>query len=240
MHVVVLDPRSEGTDSGERPGPLMPPEVLLFQRAPHPLGVGIALRIVIAREGLMNAQRVARPPACHRGGLTAVVAHQAQAVAPDPLRNLVVHGQVQGGQPGLRGGAQGRMVSHDRLGLPIEHHDAIDPAHVLDQDLGHVNAPPLVRPGGVGLAPRRRPLGFQALPGCHEQVMLPHQAQDPFLVDRQLLDKAQGRPAPAVSPAGVLRLQGLETFEPPFVARHDPQRGLPTPPSPASLFLTPG
>ena len=43
------------------------------------------------------------------------------------------------------------LVADDLLGVPVQHDDDIDPAEPVDQDLRHVDAPPLVGPCGAGL-----------------------------------------------------------------------------------------
>jgi hypothetical protein len=54
-----------------------------------------------------------------------------------------------------------RVVPDDRLGIPIEHHDNMDPARTFHQDLRHVHARPLVELRGPGFFPCRCPLSFQ-------------------------------------------------------------------------------
>jgi hypothetical protein len=99
---------------------------------------------------------------------------------------------------------------NDLLGVPIEHHHDVDPPEVLHQHLGHIDAPPFVRPGGLGFAPCRGPLRFELQVGGHQQMVLSHEAQEPLLVDRQLFHEAQVRPNAAVTAERVLRLQRLD------------------------------
>jgi hypothetical protein len=50
-------------------------------------------------------------------------------------------------------------------GIAVEHHHAIEPAEVSDQDFGHLDAPPFVGLGGFGFPSSGRPLRSQALIG---------------------------------------------------------------------------
>src|SRR3989338_10279677 len=83
-----LEPRGEGLVYREGTRPLAQPEALLFQRSNRPLGVGVALRVVVAGESLGDAELAAGGQEAHRGGLTAVVAHQVQGLALEALREL--------------------------------------------------------------------------------------------------------------------------------------------------------
>jgi hypothetical protein len=58
----------------------------------------------------------------------------------------------------------------------------------------------------------------------YEQVMCLNRAQSPFLVNRPLIDNAQVRPEPPVSPGRVPRLEGLDTCGQLLVALPEPKR----------------
>ena len=141
MLVVVINPGRQSTGEGERTGPFWQPEACLFHGAHHPLSVRMPRGVGVAGEGLMPPQR----PAClherHRGGLTAVVAHQREAWLAHAGRELAVHGHVQGGQPLRCTTLQAGLVPHAGLGLPGEHAEASDPANAFHQHCGH-SAPP--------------------------------------------------------------------------------------------------
>jgi hypothetical protein len=122
-------------------------------------------------------------------------------------------------------------VAYDRLGIPIQHHHDVDLPKPLHQDLGHVNAPPLVGFGGSGFAARGRPLGFQPEVGLYHEAVFLHQPQNALFVDRLLLHKAQIRPDAAVTPERVL---GLEQT---IVTVGHQGRFLPAHPSTSSLFF---
>jgi hypothetical protein len=78
MLVVLVDPLLECTGYGEGTRPCLSPEALLFQRAPHALGVRMAFRVVLARKGLLDPQGSAGPHEGRRGWLTAIVTHQRE------------------------------------------------------------------------------------------------------------------------------------------------------------------
>src|SRR5262249_42116550 len=78
-----------------------------------------------------------------------------------------------------------------------------------------------------GFASGRRPLGFQAPMGRHQEVMLPHQPQDAFFIDQQLGHKAQVGPNAAIAPEGMLRLQCLDLGQQVFTPLDGPQRPVP-------------
>ena len=97
--VELLEPPGASVSQLERAAPLAQPEALFFERADAALGVGVTLGIVVAGEGLRDAELAARAHEGDRGRLAAVVRHQVQLVPSDPLRKLAIDGQVQGGQP---------------------------------------------------------------------------------------------------------------------------------------------
>src|SRR5919197_1165346 len=74
--VIIGNPRGEGLHQGNGAGPFLEPEALFFARAPPPLGVGMALRLVLAGKRVMKPQRSARLHERHRRRLTAVVTHE--------------------------------------------------------------------------------------------------------------------------------------------------------------------
>ena len=51
-----------------------------------------------------------------------------------------------------------------------------------------------------------------------QEVMLPHQAPNAFLVDRLLLHKAQVGPDTPIAPEGMLRFQRPDTLQQAFIA----------------------
>ena len=161
MRVVGGDPRLKHTGEGDRTSPCVQPEAFLLPRAHHPLGVGVPLGVVIAGKGLLDPQRPTSPHKGHRRRLTAIITHQRQALALDPLRELAIAGPVEGQEPMRCGAAYAGMVTDTRLGIPLESADAVDPPNSCAQDFGHLDAPPLVGPGGCGLAPRWCPWRFQ-------------------------------------------------------------------------------
>src|SRR6188768_3377750 len=77
--VVIDEPAFEGREEGGRAGPLAQPDQLLLEGPEEPLGVGVALGVAIAGEGLPDAHGGA---GAHEGELAAVVGHQVDACAP--------------------------------------------------------------------------------------------------------------------------------------------------------------
>ena len=76
MRVVRGDPSAQGTDEGKGTAPFLEPEALLLEGAHQALGIGIALGIVLAGKGLMDAQGTTRLDEGQRRRLAAVIAHQ--------------------------------------------------------------------------------------------------------------------------------------------------------------------
>ena len=76
-------------------------------------------------------------------------------------------------------------MAHELLGVPVQHHDQVNPARAPRHHLGHVDAPPLIGPARAGLGAARRPLGLEPDVSLHAQGMDPHQTQDPLLVHRE-------------------------------------------------------
>ncbi len=81
-----LEPSGDGLGQLEGAGPLAQPETLLLERADAAFGVGVALRVVVARERLGDAELATGAHERNRSGLATVVRHQVQRVATDPLR----------------------------------------------------------------------------------------------------------------------------------------------------------
>jgi hypothetical protein len=132
------------------------------------------------------------------------------------------------------------IMTNDHLGVPVEHHDDVDPPKALDQDFGHIDAPPLIGPGWFGFALPSRPLGFESQIGGHPEAMRSHQAQDALLVDWPPLDKVQVGPDATVAPKRMLSFELTYPLRQAFVALGHQGRGLPAHPSTSSLFLPPG
>jgi hypothetical protein len=191
MLVVPPDPAFQPADQPEGTAPFLQPEALLFEGAHEALGISVALRVIVAGKHLMAPQGAAGRHEGDRGQLTAVIAHEGQALIPDAVGELAVDCHVQRCQPLFGSAPHACTVAHDRLGVPIEHHADIDPAKARHQDLRHVNAPPLIGLGGFGFPASWRPLDFELQVRCDDEMMLPHQSQDPLLVDRQVLDETQ-------------------------------------------------
>jgi hypothetical protein len=150
------------------------PEAFLFQCAHHAFRSRIALGVVVAGERLVNSQGATGSHERYRGGMTAILTHQAPPSPSGTLRELAIDRHVQSHQPLLGRASQVNFIPHDLLGVPIDHHDDVNSAKALDQDLRHVDAPPLVGLRGPGLAPCRSSLGFQSDVGLNQQLMLPH------------------------------------------------------------------
>src|ERR671918_1286633 len=236
--VVGGEPAVEGFEESGRTGPLVQPHQLLFQGPQEALGVGVALGIAVAGEGLADAQGGAGAHEGERGWLTAVIGHQVHALALDAIWELLVHGAVQSHQPVPGARLQAGIVADHLLAVPVEHDYQVDPAEALDHDLGHVDSPPFVGPGrprlpGIGLA-----LGAQPGVRPDQEVGRLHEAVDALLVDHQAVDVAQMRPDPAVAPEWVLGLELAQPLEQLRVARrHLGVRAAPHPRI-SSLFLS--
>jgi len=236
--VKLLEPCGERITHREGTGPLAQPEALLFQRPNRPLSIRVALRVVVAGEGLLNPQGPTGGQEAHRGGLAPVVAHQVQWVAFDPVGELAIDRHVQGGQPVRGRGLQPDVVADELLRVPVQHHYDVDPAERVHQDLRHVDAPPLVRGRRPRLVRRRGAARPEARIGLDQQRVLAQQAQHALLVDGQPIDIAQMRPTAPVAPEGVLGFPGSDASEDLRVPRGDSERRLAPHPSSASVFFT--
>lgn len=116
--VVPFDPSGERLFQCHRTGPFAEPEEFFFERPHQPFGLGVALGVVVARERLRDPERRTRFHESHRGRLTAIVAHQKEAVVAAPLRELALHGRVQRAQPLQRLRLVALVVVHDLLRVP--------------------------------------------------------------------------------------------------------------------------
>ena len=138
------------------------------------------------------------------GGLTAVVTHEVKVLPRCTVGELVVDGHVQGLEPMLCFGASVGVIADDRLGIPVEDNNDVDPSEVLDEDLGHVDAPPLVGARGSGLGFHRGANGLQAKVGFALEVMSAHDALDAFFVDGDFFNASKEIGDSLVAPEGVL------------------------------------
>jgi hypothetical protein len=112
MVVVVGNPTFECSPQGIGAGPFLQPEALFFEGAHHPLGVCIALGVLVAGKRLLNPQGRACRHERHRGGLTAVVTQQTHPLAPSPVGELAVRRQLR--RPATAGRYRARPRSSPR------------------------------------------------------------------------------------------------------------------------------
>src|SRR6478735_7859379 len=77
--IVIDEPAFEGREKGDRAGPLTQPDQLLLEGPEEPLGVGVALGVAIAGEGLPDAHGGAGAHEGERGRLAAPRAHTSPA-----------------------------------------------------------------------------------------------------------------------------------------------------------------
>ena len=155
--VVPCDPSDERLFQFQRTGPFAEPDEFFFERPHKMFCIGVALVVVVSGECLRDAQIGTGLQKGDRGRLKAIVTHQMKAVVTARERELALHGRVQRGQPLRRLRLEADVVANDLYRVPVHHDYDIHPAEGLDHDLGHVNAPPLIRRRGPGLAPRWRP-----------------------------------------------------------------------------------
>jgi hypothetical protein len=210
MRVVVREPPPEGPGAGARTSARVPPAAFCSQWTDHPLGVGGALRGVLAgQRGLAPAAMAGRQDGGGRR-LAAGRTHARPALAPGLLGAWAVDSQITGLGPRGRGAPPPRRVPPDRLGVPREDHHEGAPAHAFTQAFGHRAAPPRSGRGGVGVAASRRPCGVQVAVGPHPQRGLAPPPHAPLLVHRQWLHDAPLGPDAPGAPA---RGRGLERPE---------------------------
>jgi hypothetical protein len=179
MFMILVDPALKDLHRGQGTDPFLKPEALFCERARPAFGGGIPLWVVIAGQGLLDLQRATRVLKGHGGGLTAVVTHEGDALASYPVGELAAHGHVQSCHSLLRGAPDANVGTHNDCGKSVEDYDNRDPAEAVDQDLGHINTPPLIGFVGPRFAAARRPLGLQLQVRGHQEAMFPHQAPRP-------------------------------------------------------------
>ncbi|WP_447969182.1 hypothetical protein [Nitrospira sp. M1] len=112
-----------------------------------PLGfviTGTHLRATQRRTGLHKE----RP---HR--LTAIVAHEIQPLLLSPIGKLLLESLVDCVEPVLNRGPPPGLPPHNLFRVPSQHEDDVQPPLGLDQDLGHIHPPPLIRPMRFRLTP---------------------------------------------------------------------------------------
>ncbi len=236
--VVVFDPSIQLLDKLGRAFPLAQPDKLFLQRARQALGTGIALGIVVAREGLADPEALASLHEGNGGRLAAVIRHERKPLAPGAFDKLPIHGPVERHEPLPGAALEPGVMANDLLGVPLEDEHDVEPAKALEHRLGHVDPPPPIGRCRLGLRPLRTPLGPKPQVGLHQQSVLAHQTQGPFLIDRLRLDVAQIRPHPPIPPEGVLGLERGNPIEERAVARNHFGRLTPVHPSTSSLFLS--
>ena len=161
MLVAINEPAFKRAHYRKGTGPVLQPETLLLEGAHDALGIGVALGIIIAGQGLIDAQRRARLDEGQRRRLIAVIAHERQALPSGPIRELLVDCHIHSRHPMLGRALEVSVITHHSLGVPTEPNDDRDPAQALHQHFRHVDAPPLMRPDRLGFAAPWRPLGFQ-------------------------------------------------------------------------------
>ena len=131
MVVVVGHPSFESAHQFIGTGPFLQPEARFFEGVHHPLGVGLALGVIVAGKRVLNAQGRACLHARHRGGLTAVGTQQEHTLCPSPVEALTVPRHAQGCQPLPGGTGNAGGVSHALCCGPIQDQADIDPAKTL-------------------------------------------------------------------------------------------------------------
>ncbi len=175
LGVLPLDPRTERELQFDGACPLTEPEEFLIEGPHESFLIRVYLRIVVAGEGLRDAEG---RRGCHEGDagrLTAVITHDVKPLVSAASEELPLHHPIQYGGlvVGLR--LEARIVADDFLVVPVQHHDQVHPASGVEQHLGHINAPSLVRGLRTSPASRRRPRGLQPLVALHQQAVLVNQ-----------------------------------------------------------------
>ncbi len=94
-----LDPGGEPTFQFQRTRPFGKPELFFFESPHEPFRVRVPFGIVIARERLRDAQRLAGLYKGEGGRLAPIVAHEGEAALLDALRELLIAGRAEGGRP---------------------------------------------------------------------------------------------------------------------------------------------
>jgi hypothetical protein len=236
MRVVGGDPCREGPGSGEGTGPCLPPETFLFPRAPHPLGVGMALRGVIARQGRLDCPG---PTGLHVGGggrLTAVGTPHRKPLALGALRALASDGHLQGREPRRRWAPHPSRGPDARHG-PIAPHDEVAPPR-LPPAPGSSRGPTMRAAGWAWVGSLWVAAALDATRwGGHQPLVRPQEAQAPWLVARPRCHEAPRRPETAVTPVRVLRLQGVAPWPQAWVPLSPPGRGWAAHPHTSALVV---
>jgi hypothetical protein len=178
---------------------------------------------VLAGKRLLEPQETAR---LHTGGgrrVASIITHERQPLASCTLGALAVDGHLDGLEPLWCRAAVPRIVTHTRLGLPLDDPHDGEPALACTHACGHREALPLMGLGGAWFAPSRRPLGLQLQRWGNQEVGLPQPSQPPLLVDRVMRHDREGSPETALAPARGLGLERPDAQQPLRLALDDPQ-----------------
>lgn len=118
--VVVINSPAQGFQEGSGAHKIVDPNQLFLERAHESLRVRIAFGVGVAGKGLVDAHDPAGRHETQRRRLAAVVGHQIEATPTRPLRELMIHRLIQGGQPVPGPGPQSGVVPHDLLCVPVQ------------------------------------------------------------------------------------------------------------------------
>jgi len=181
---------------------LVRPDNLFFKRFHEALGVGISFRIVVAGCHVNDTQRCQffLIPLARR--LRTVVGHQMDLIRTASQGTSILDSLTKRRQPKVGRRPQANAVTYRALGIPIEYHDQIHPAHLFDIELGHVGSPPLVHPGGTRLGACDSPFRCVSL-HSHRQAELTHNASDPLAIGPDTALGPQIGADATVSPEGM-------------------------------------
>jgi hypothetical protein len=237
MLVVVCHPDFQRPDEGQASGPLLPPEACFCERPPDSLGMRIPCRMVIAGEGWLNPPGAAGLHDGQRGWLAAVVTHPGHALGPSSRGELAADRHVQSCQPMPGGTGHPSVIPDDLFRAPIQHQHEIHLPKAFHHDLGHLEAPPLLRCGRPGLTPARRPLGVERRVGLDSPVVCPHHPTHALLMDSQALHDMHVRPEPPGAPTRVLGLEPRDAGEQGCLTLGHLERPPPRQPSHSALLF---
>jgi len=104
------------------------------------------------------------------------------------------------------------VIADDLLGESVNYNNQVVPSPGTDPDLGHVRTPDVIGIIRLGLGMRNltfSPVVFLV----YQQIILFHQLIDAFFIDFNALSIIEIGPASAVTPKGMIRLDGVDHWQ---------------------------
>ena len=126
---------------------------------------------------------------------------------------LEIDSLIQSRDPIRRLAAQAHMSGQQFLGFPVNHDMQVDPAENRNHHFGHIGAPI-----SIGLYRSRFvrncfAWSFEPAIFRNQQIILPHKAMNPLLINRKLFMISEICPDTTITPIWMFRLQLLDLLQ---------------------------